>query len=410
MRILSINYLKPERINFTILIFFPIFYILGPAVLNFYLFLISIYVLFKFKNFKGLDYDIKYFFLLCALFVFSIFILTLFKNGFENNIIKSFSYIRFILFSFFIIIALKEEKQIKRLIFFFSAISFLVSLDVIYQDTFNYNLLNFERYDTRLGGIFDDELIVGSFLFRLAFPALIVLYSFKIKIFKNKVLNNAFSLIIIFFVNYAILLSGERTASILLIFFTLFIFFFFQEKKKVIIFILFIVISIIWNLNKDSYFNKRLAQTQIDILNYFDGEYNSLQKSGLKVWSNNIFFGVGINNFERECKKLNLKKVDNFYHCSTHPHNTWVEILSETGLVGLIFFILCLLSLLKNLKLKKDNSKNYIFYLNLGHIFIIIAYILPYIPTGSFFSTMNATFFWFSVGILLSLKRINYKF
>ena len=410
MQILNTNYFKPNTINFILLIFFPVFYILGPAVLNSYLFLISVYVLFKLKDFKHLDYDTKYFFLLCTVFVSIVFILSLIRNGFENNIIKSFSYVRFILFSYFITITLTEERQLRKLIYIFSTIGILVSLDVIYQDIFNYNILNFERHDTRLGGIFDDELIVGSFLFRLIFPALVVFYSFKIKFFKNKFLNLAFSSLTIFFVNYAVLISGERTASILLIFFTFIILIFFLEKKKVIVFILLIIILFITNLNKESYFLMRMIQTQNDIVNYFDGQYTLLQKSGFKVWRNNIFFGVGINNFERECEKLELNKINNYSPCSTHPHNTWVEILSETGLVGVILFILCLFSLLKNLELKKNKMKNYIFYFNLGHIVIIIAYILPFIPTGSFFSTMNATFFWFSVGILLSLKKINFKF
>ena len=103
----------------------------------------------------------------------------------------------------------------------------------------------------------------------------------------------------------------------------------------------------------------RMIQTQNDIVNYFDGQYTLLQKSGFKVWRNNIFFGVGINNFERECEKLELNKINNYSPCSTHPHNTWVEILSETGLVGVILFILCLFSLLKNLEHKKNNMKNF---------------------------------------------------
>ena len=51
--------------------------------------------------------------------------------------------------------------------------------------------------------------------------------------------------------------------------------------------------------------------------------------------------GVGVRNFRNECKKDIYKKVGT-YHCSTHPHNTYLQILSETLPIGFLFFMIFL--------------------------------------------------------------------
>ena len=51
--------------------------------------------------------------------------------------------------------------------------------------------------------------------------------------------------------------------------------------------------------------------------------------SGYAVWKNNLLLGGGINSFYSNC----IKTVD---FCSTHPHNYYLEILSELGIIGLI--------------------------------------------------------------------------
>ena len=53
----------------------------------------------------------------------------------------------------------------------------------------------------------------------------------------------------------------------------------------------------------------------------------------------NKYFGVGLKNFRYVCDE----KFDTFtqkkFLCSTHPHNLYLEILSETGLIGFVIFL-----------------------------------------------------------------------
>ena len=84
--------------------------------------------------------------------------------------------------------------------------------------------------------------------------------------------------------------------------------------------------------------------------------------------------------------------------CSTHPHNVYVEILVETGVVGLalivIFLLVFLIKIIKNF----DNKSNV--SCSLFSLFLII--ILPFQSTGSFFSS-RYVFFYFITFILINL-------
>lgn len=404
--------LDEQNFNIIFLSLFPIVYISGSALLNFYLILISIYVLYNYQNFFKLEKEIKNFYIYLFSFIFVLSAISILKEGFGESFIKTFSQMRFILFSLFIILIIKKFQNLKFLINLFIFLGLLVSLDVIYQDTFNFNLLGYERLDTRLTGIFNDEEIVGSFLFKLLFPIILLLISFRVKYFKNIILNYVFSFLFFGLIVYSIILSGERTVTLFLIIFFI-IYFLFFDKKKLLIFLIFILISISFNIEKESYFNKRYIQTKNDIINYSNSHYILLQKSAFKVWKKNILFGSGINNFSTECNKQDLAKIKLETHynpCSAHPHNTLVEILSETGLIGFIMLILIISQFIRILKIKNYLNLNfdlreYFIGLNL----VLLTYLIPLVPSGSFFSTMNASFFWFSLGLVISIVNIDSK-
>ncbi len=75
-----------------------------------------------------------------------------------------------------------------------------------------------------------------------------------------------------------------------------------------------------------------------------------------------------------------------------------LEVLSEIGIIGYIsFFILFAYSLFFSIK-NYFKEKN-IFQLS-GILFVTVS-LLPFIPTGSFFTTYGATLFWLNFGLML---------
>ena len=94
-----------------------------------------------------------------------------------------------------------------------------------------------------------------------------------------------------------------------------------------------------------------------------------------------------------------------------HPHNYYLEILTETGLVGfalilIIFFTAFSLTFVKKYFFASPLNQN---NLIIPFIFLFIAEIFPIKSTGSFFTTGNTTYLFLILGILIALTRGKYS-
>ena len=94
-----------------------------------------------------------------------------------------------------------------------------------------------------------------------------------------------------------------------------------------------------------------------------------------------------------------------------HPHNYYLEILTETGLLGflivlLIFTISLYLSFYKKYFLNTQQSNNNEIT---PFIYLFIIEVFPIKSTGSFFTTGNATYFFLILGVLLGLSLREYS-
>ena len=99
-----------------------------------------------------------------------------------------------------------------------------------------------------------------------------------------------------------------------------------------------------------------------------------------------------------ECKKfdqIDSKKKE--FRCSTHSHNYILEILSETGILGLFLFLLFLYHLISFKNIRKK----------LSYIIVIplLIYLWPIGTSGSLFSTFNGTFFFIIISVIVTLKK-----
>ena len=90
-----------------------------------------------------------------------------------------------------------------------------------------------------------------------------------------------------------------------------------------------------------------------------------------------------------------------------HPHNYYLEILTETGLLGFIIVVSFLIMILYLSLYRKYFTKN---VLQSNHyiipfIFLFIVEIFPIKSSGSFFTTGNATYIFILMAILIGLIR-----
>ena len=139
------------------------------------------------------------------------------------------------------------------------------------------------------------------------------------------------------------------------------------------------------------------------ISNYLKkSQYGAHYDTAYSIFKDNKLFGVGLKNFRNECNKekyLNSQFEMNKQRCATHPHQIYFEILSETGIFGFISFLIFMVVSIY-LSLRTYIEKKNIF--QLMSIFYVVTFLIPILPSGSFFSTFYSSLFWINYGVMVS--------
>ena len=417
----------------------PLSFIAGNLVLNLntLLLIITSIILFKKKIFK-LNYD-----LLDKLIIifFSYVLIISLSNYFTNysedeqsmNVMilkKSFFYLRF-LFLYLVIRYLVKENKINFKVFFFSAsvCSLFVCFDLIYQLINGFDIFGYKAVARRLSGPFGDELIAGSYLQRFSIFLIFIIPVFcKIK---DKKLFFLTLMILTSLTVFSLIISGNRMPTILFLLIMFFILILEKSLRKLVIpFVLIAFLMTVAIINSNTDYKSHLKQVnkkvtefvdffsniitdkeskiihsyvidingkQIQITNVYLKEFNA----GFQTWLENKYIGEGVKSFKKNCQKANVK------NCGAHPHNYYLEILADLGLVGLIllfsiFLITVYRSLIKKYFLNSSLRQNHIIT---PFIFLFLAEIFPIRTTGSFFSTGNASFFFLVMAITIALSK-----
>ncbi len=330
-------------------------------------------------------------------------------NDSLDGILRSISFIKFILLFFSFKILIKKKYIFQSFLKIWLLILIVVLFDVFFEKTTGFNILGFKSDDhTRIVSFFRDELVVGGYILLIGFYATV----FLLDNFKKDNLNKLIFNIFIFLIPVSIFITGERSNFIKsIIIFTILLFFLNNNKfyinKILIIFILLCSFASGMIVSKDlnnrymEFFNRINNQNQKSNINekFENIKYFVHYKTAYKIFKNYPLLGVGNKNFRNECSKeiyFNSQDKLTYLRCSTHPHNTHFEILSEQGIIGyILFFSFITYFLFYSFKvwiIKKD-------YLVLFGSFYILTFFIPLLPGGSIFSTFNGTFFWLMFGL-----------
>ena len=137
-------------------------------------------------------------------------------------------------------------------------------------------------------------------------------------------------------------------------------------------------------------------------------------ESGIYTWEKNKIFGGGVKSFYWNCSSIERDKMLLFVYgkgqvnCNSHPHNYYLQIAGELGVIGLLLFIITFLFILKkSLQKIRVNDKSIIEIKLLIPFFILFFVdIFPFKTTGSFFSTASATFLFLILSFVVGLIEV----
>ncbi len=150
-------------------------------------------------------------------------------------------------------------------------------------------------------------------------------------------------------------------------------------------------------------------------INTFSIQHQVIYSTAFKIAKDNLILGIGPKNFRNVCKQEKYKTYSDLDQsidgCQTHPHNTYIQILTETGIIGLIFIISFFLYitylLLRHIYLKFFYNTYFISDPNICFIIAIYVNIWPLVPNGSFFNNWLSIIYFLPIGLSLHLFNNN---
>ena len=423
MKIQPINSIEINHLNqkilkiFSILIYFlPLAIITGPFLSDLIVSLVGLYFIFISIKHKFYDYFrfkiVKIFLIFYILILFSSLISDYKLLSFES----SFFYFRFLFFSLGIVFLINQNNKFFQnfRIYLFLTLLILV-IDSLFQFFNGENLLGYKTINGRVSSFFEDELVLGHYLVRI-FPIFIAVSIF---IHQESKINNLLFVFLSTLIIISILLSGDRSAFLLLvieIFLMTVLIKSYIRFRIIFFFFISIVLVLIFFFSetvKSRFINTTVIQMGLDKqeFNLFSKYHERMFESSLKMFIQSPILGHGPKTFRVLCS--DVKYYVEGGSCSSHPHNTYMQLLAETGFLGFIIivgvFAYILFIFLKQFYYLYITRENHI--LSDYSICLMISVFInlwPLVPTLNFFNNWISILYFFPVGFLLmSTKKLS---
>tara|TARA_B100000674_G_C37453688_1_gene739450 strand:- start:18 stop:530 length:513 start_codon:yes stop_codon:yes gene_type:complete len=162
---------------------------------------------------------------------------------------------------------------------------------------------------------------------------------------------------------------------------------------------------------------KTIDQTNVlnEKPNAFSIQHEVVYKTALKIYKDNYIFGIGPKNFREFCKEDKYKTFTDQDHsidgCQSHPHNFYLQLLLESGPLGLLPVLLLFLSIvyyyIRDLYSSLINKRK---LLNDNFVIFsssIVINLWPLIPTGNFFNNYLSFLIYLPVGFIIYIVLEN---
>ena len=339
---------------------------------------------------------------LWAWFIFS----SLFAfHSVQDAFLQSLAYLRFPLFFFactqWLLI---DSARIRTVCICTCATVFLGASDAFFQFLTGHSTLGNPIFSGGRLTSFLKRPDIGIYLAKLSFPVFGFLLAQHLQQPRKLLALGA----ALFFIISVIFVSGERTATALTLlglcggFFLLAL----AHKSARLYAIGGIFASIglfVTTILTVPYIHSRLMEFITVLSALGDSPYGKLYKASWLSWQEyGMLSGVGIRQFRHSCLDLQARGLVDY--CNLHSHNIYLEILSESGVIGLIIFLIFIVLLLAKIvtsAFQKHNTANNA--VSTAFAFAGLIVVLGPSASMSFIANWSACINWFTIAMAAAL-------
>jgi O-antigen ligase len=404
----------------------------GPFLPDLILVIISLLFLYLSFYKKNFYYFNNRYFKLIIFFCLFISIRSIFIQELDHSFLTSIFYFRFLIFSLAVWFILDNNKNIKKTFLYILFLIFVfLFIDSFYQFLFKKNIFGFDIYaKDRVSSVFGKELILGGVVLRLS----LVSFPLFIFFFQNNKFFDCLFLLKIILLFLLVIISGERSSFFLMTMQSvLYLIFIKKLRRKFFLFlstlILFLFLFIYFNpvikerifdntfylisqnenldefIGKKDYAKELIINIKEKNINLFSKGHQSHFATAYKMFLEEPIFGVGVKMFRHLCSEKRFYTEP--MGCNTHPHNTYVQLLAETGILGFSVFIIIFIYSFRYLYLQfiKIFFKKNVFIEDDYKTSLVIAIFInlwPFITTGNFFNNYLSFFYYLPIGFFLA--------
>ena len=315
---------------------------------------------------------------------------------------SSLFYFRIGVFACLIWHLIDQNKRILTYFYYILIVCFVVLIvDGYIQFFTGTNIIGLPKSGVRISSFFGDELIIGSYLSRL-FPLLFALF-----VLKEKKQLELYSMIILFILlSGLIYISGERAAFFLFILSFMFMIIFLEKfvRLKILLSVLSLILIVVLTFSFSEVKN-RMVSNPVDNIkkSIFTPEHDSLIRTAYNMFLDKPILGQGPKMFRVICK--DEKYAAGITPCMTHPHNFYVQLLAETGIIGFSFlfsvFIYVLYCVYRQFKTIVLRQKRYLTNYQVCLLAGILITVWPLTTNGNFFHNWLMIVYSLPVGFYL---------
>lgn len=246
---------------------------------------------------------------------------------------------------------------------------------------------------------------INSTFMALDFGALLLIYAIFIITYllfnKNKLSINILLILSLTLIILTLIFNKSRGAWLGFMVGT-FLSFWFNKKKLILIFFVLLLLSVF-------FMPYSIQQRIISITDLKNNKSNttrlSLWKSSLIMFKDHPITGIGINNF-KETYSLEYKQPD--IEVFSHAHNTFLNFLSETGLIGFFSIIYLFIRILKYLYIgfkKSEDEFSKLFICGTMSSFVG-TFIIQGMTESNFLKSVVGRTIWFLLGLSVVIVNI----